>query len=299
MHDVIIIGGGPAGVAAAVYAARASLDVLLFERSPMAGGQILDSFEMDNYPGFPGISGFEFGQKLEAHLAHFGISRVTEEVIRLICAGPVKKAITANGEYEAACLIYAAGAAHRKLSVPGEEAFFGRGVSYCAVCDGAFFRGKTVAVIGGGDVALEDALFLSKICEKVFLVHRRDSFRGAALLQKRVNETENIEPVFQAAVESIDGRETVEGITLRCAGEEMKLQADGVFVAVGMVPHTELLKGQADLDEHGYVIAGENCRTGIAGVYAIGDVRTKALRQVITAAADGANAVADFVGKLK
>lgn len=300
MYDVIIIGSGPAGMAAAIYAARACLNVLLIEKQPMGGGQILNTEEVDNYPGLPGIGGFELGQKFAEHANLLGVRQVTEEVIRLDCQKDVKRVVTTNGEYEAKNLIYAAGAGHRELSVPGEETFAGRGVSYCATCDGAFFRGKTVAVVGGGDVALEDAFFLAKICQKVYLIHRRDEFRGAKTLQKRVEAAENIELVMETVVEEIYGEDSVSGVVISRKGKSgtKRLSIDGIFIAVGSVPHSGLLKEQVKTDDYGYVIAGENCRTNLDGVYAAGDVRSKALRQVVTAASDGANAVADIVAAL-
>lgn len=297
MYDVIIIGSGPAGMTAAIYAARACLDTLLLERQPMGGGQMLNTAEVDNYPAVSDIGGFELGQKFMEHVEKLGIRQVTEDVKSVECTGEVKKVVTDKGTYEAVNLIYAAGASHRTLGVEGEEKFRGRGVSYCATCDGAFFRGKAVAVIGGGDTALEDALFLSKGCEKVYLVHRRDTFRGAKTLQNRVMETGNIEIVLEAEVEKIIGGKTVEAVEvlLKAKGEKKSLAVEGVFLAVGIMPQVELLKGQVEFDENGYVLAGEDCRTSAAGVYAAGDVRSKKLRQIITAAADGANAVADIV----
>lgn len=297
MYDVIIIGGGPAGLSAAVYAARACLTALLIEKAPMDGGQILNTAEVDNYLGLPGMSGFEMGTKFAEHAKALGIERVAEEVVRLECAGTVKKAVTEKQEYEAKALIYAAGAKHRKLGISGEEEFLGRGVSYCATCDGAFFRGKTVAVIGGGDTALEDALFLAKICKKVYLVHRRDTFRAAKSLQERARGAENIAFVLNAALEEILGDDAVREMKIRRKDEEgaVSLAVDGVFVAVGMKPETKLLAGQADMDPQGYLIADESCKTSAAGVYAAGDVRTKALRQIVTAVSDGANAVASLL----
>lgn len=293
MYDVIIIGGGPAGLAAAVYAARACLHTLLLEKQPMGGGQILNTAEVDNYPGIPGANGFELGQKFADHAKRLGIEPRTEEVTAVDCLASVKKVITNKGTYEAANLIYAAGARHRTLGVPGEETFAGRGVSYCATCDGAFLRGKTAAVVGGGDVALEDALFLANICRNVFLIHRRDTFRGAKSLQNRVMATENIELILDTIVEEIHGETGVTELLIRNKKEDRtsRLAADGIFIAAGILPYTDLLKGQVELDENGYIIADESCRTNVKGVYAAGDVRTKALRQIITAAADGANAV--------
>lgn len=293
MYDVIIIGGGPAGLAAAVYAARACLHTLLLEKQPMGGGQILNTAEVDNYPGIPGANGFELGQKFADHAKRLGIEPRTEEVTAVDCLASVKKVITNKGTYEAANLIYAAGARHRTLGVPGEETFAGRGVSYCATCDGAFLRGKTAAVVGGGDVALEDALFLANICRNVFLIHRRDTFRGAKSLQNRVMATDNIELILDTIVEEIHGETGVTELLIRNKKEDRtsRLAVDGIFIAAGILPYTDLLKGQVELDENGYIIADESCRTNVKGVYAAGDVRTKALRQIITAAADGANAV--------
>ncbi len=297
MYDVIIIGGGPAGMTAAIYAARACLKTLLIEKQPIGGGQVLNTAEVDNYPGIPMVSGFELGQKFSEHVRQLGIVQVTADVTSIDCMGPVKKVATQQEVYEAAHLIYAAGASYKKLGVAGEEEFRGRGVSYCATCDGAFFKGKTTAVVGGGDTALEDALFLANVCKKVYLVHRRDSFRGAKTLQNRVLAAENIELALESEVEEIKGSDTVEEIVLfhKPKNEKSRLAVDGVFLAVGMIPQTKLLEGQVDLDENGYILAGENCLTNITGVYAAGDVRVKPLRQILTAASDGANAVADIV----
>lgn len=298
MYDVIIIGGGPAGLSAAVYAARACLNALLLEKHPMGGGQILNTAEVDNYLGLPGADGFELGQRFTEHAAKLGIKPVAEEVIRISCGGAVKKVITAKQEYEAKAIIYAAGAGHKKLGIPGEDAFAGKGVSYCATCDGAFFRGKTTAVIGGGDVALEDALFLANVCEKVYLVHRRDTFRGARTLVERVKATENIELTLDTAPEEIAGEDRVQKLLCvhKKTGEKKSLAVDGVFIAVGMAPYTRLIDGQVKLDENGYVAAGEDCKTSVDGVFAAGDVRTKKVRQIVTAVSDGAVAVAGIQG---
>ena len=294
MYDVMIIGSGPAGMSAAIYAARACLKTLLLEQQPVGGGQMINAQEVENYPGIAEAGGFELGQKFQEHAEALGVRPVTEEVLQLDCQGKIKRAVTAKGEYEAKVLIYAAGAGSRKLGVPGEEIFTGRGVSYCAACDGAFFRNKTVVVAGGGDTALSDALLLSKGCKKVYLVHRRDTFRAAKTLQKKAAETENIEMVLESAVCEIHGDDAVQKITVSHVktGEKRELAAEGIFVAIGTEPHTRLLMGQVDLDENGYVIAGEDCRTSADGVFAAGDVRTKPLRQIVTAAADGANAIA-------
>ena len=296
MYDVIIIGGGPAGLSAAVYAARACLSVLLLEKQPMGGGQILNTEEVDNYLGIPGINGFELARKFSDHVSRLGIKPVTEEVICIDCQGSIKKAVTEKQEYETKTIIYAAGAGHRKLGIPGEDTFAGSGVSYCATCDGAFFRGKTTVVVGGGDVALEDALFLAKGCKKVYLMHRRNTFRGAKSLEERVKETENIELILEAVPEEIKGESLVQELLYldKKTGGHKALAVDGVFIAVGMEPHTELLKGQVELDDNGYVIAGEDCRTSADGVFACGDVRTKKVRQIVTAVSDGAAAIAEL-----
>lgn len=293
MYDMIIIGSGPAGLAAAIYGQRARLSVLVIEKQPMSGGQILNTYDVDNYPGLPGIGGFELGQKLRAHADAFGTEVISEEVLSVDLTGDYKKVITAKQEYETKTVIIATGATHRKLGVPGEEALTGMGVSYCATCDGAFFRGKEVAVVGGGDVALEDALFLARACSKVYLIHRRDAFRGAKVLQEKVFAAENIEIIWDTEVEEIMGESRVEAVTIYNKKKEDRTQllVQGVFVAVGIHPNSELFQDQVEMNENGYIRAGEDCQTSCEGVFAAGDVRTKQLRQIVTAVADGANAV--------
>lgn len=293
MYDMIIIGSGPAGLAAAIYGQRAKLSVLVIEKQPMSGGQIINTPDVDNYPGLPGIGGFELASKFRAHADAMGAEVMVGEVTSLELSGDVKKVMTDNGTYEGKTVVIATGATHRRLGVPGEETLIGAGVSHCATCDGAFFREKEVAVVGGGDVALEDALFLSRISRKVYLIHRRDEFRGAKSLQEKVFQTENIEIIWNTVVEEIKGNGIVEELLLRQtqAGEESRLPIQGVFVAVGIQPNSELFRGLVDMDESGYIRAGEDCVTDTPGVFAAGDVRTKMLRQVITAASDGANAV--------
>lgn len=293
VYDVIILGSGPAGLSAAVYAQRARFHTLVIEEKPLSGGQILDTYEVDNYPGFPGITGFELGQKFRSHADQFGAEFVNEQVREVQVRGGRKRVVTDKADYEAKALILATGARHRKLHVPGEEEFTGMGVSYCATCDGAFFRGKDVAVIGGGDVALEDALFLARGCEKVYLVHRREEFRGARILQERVKETENIELVLNYNLKEVRGEGQVSSALLRHSteGTGRELQVQGIFIAVGVEPNTAALQGLVAQDEQGYIIAGEDTKTSVPGIFAAGDVRTKQLRQVVTAAADGANAI--------
>ena len=293
LYDVIIIGSGPAGLSAAIYAQRAKLATLVIEKAPMSGGQILNTYEVDNYPGIPGVGGFDLGSKFRAHADALGCSFVTAEVREIQEEEGKKIIVTEKETYETKTLILATGATHRKLEVPGEEELMGMGVSYCATCDGAFFKGKTTAVIGGGDVALEDALFLARLCEKVYLVHRRDEFRGAKVLQERVFETENIEVVWDSVVEEIQGEDMVEKISIynKKKEEKSELEVQGVFIAVGIQPNTEIYRNLVKMDEGGYIIAGEDGVTQTKGVFAAGDLRTKQLRQVITAASDGANAV--------
>lgn len=293
MYDVIIIGSGPAGLTAAIYGQRAKLNVLMIEKQPMSGGQILNTYEVDNYPGLPGIGGFDLGTKLRAHADALGMQVVTGDVVSVDFSGKVKQVVTGDETYESRTVIIATGAQYRKLGVPGEDTLRGMGVSYCATCDGAFFRGKETAVIGGGDVALEDALFLARACSKVYLIHRRDEFRGAKVLQERVFQTPNIEVIWDTVAESINGTEKVESLLLynRKKEEHTTLMVSGVFIAVGIQPNSELFRDQVAMDEGAYLIAGEECRTDCDGIFAAGDVRTKQLRQVITAASDGANAI--------
>ena len=294
MFDLIIIGAGPAGLAAAIYAARAELKFIVLEKEIMSGGQIINTYEVDNYPGLYHMGGFDLAMKFREHADALGASFVTGEVERIenILAG--KKIICKDGmEYETKTVILSGGAKHRKLEVPGEDALAGSGVSYCATCDGAFFRGKEVAVIGGGDVAVEDALFLARICKKVYVVHRRDTFRAAKTLVTRLTEAENVELVYDSVVKEIQGKFKVESLVLenKKTAEERTITLDGVFIAVGMLPETSCYKGLVELDAAGYIVADETGITSDPAVFAAGDIRTKALRQVVTAASDGANAV--------
>ena len=293
MKDTIIIGSGPAGLAAAIYGERARLDVLTIEKQPMSGGQILNTYEVDNYPGLPGLGGFDLGSRFREHADRLGAKIVTENISSVDLSGEAKKIVTDKASYEARTIIIATGANHRKLGVPGEDALCGMGVSYCATCDGAFFRGRDVVVVGGGDVALEDALFLARGCRKVYLVHRRDAFRGAKLLQEKVFATVNIDVIWDTEVTAINGKTSVENVTLynKKKDETTECAVSGVFIAVGIAPNTELFLGQVVMDEAGYIKADEDCATSVPGVFAAGDVRTKQLRQVITAASDGANAI--------
>lgn len=294
MYDIIIIGSGPAGLSAAIYAQRACLDTIVIEKNGISGGQVLNTWEVDNYPGFPGVTGFELSRQFREHANKLGARVVQDEVVQVELSGNVKKVVCEEETYEARCVILASGAHHRTLEVPGEEELRGAGVSYCATCDGAFFRGRTVAVVGGGDAALEDAIFLARMCEKVYIVHRRDKLRGAKRLQERLQALENIEFVWNSETAAIEGNGQVEALRLRQTktGEERRLDVEGVFIAVGIAPESELYAGQLELDEQGYIRADESGQTSVPGVFAAGDVRTKALRQILTAASDGANCVA-------
>lgn len=295
MLDTIIIGAGPAGMAAGIYAARAELTHMVLESGLMSGGQIINTSEVDNYPGLKGIGGFELAMKFREHCDGCGVQFRDGKVVEVKKNGDDFLVTLENGEcLEAKTVLFATGAKHRKLAVPGEEELAGCGVSYCATCDGAFFRGKEVAVVGGGDVAIEDAIFLARICKKVYLVHRREEFRAAKTLVNRLRACENVEFVLNATPARINGNGQVESLVVNTKEGERTLVCSGVFVAVGMLPNTELLKGLASLDETGYAIAGENCKTDVEGVFVAGDLRTKPLRQVVTAAADGAVAIREI-----
>ena len=294
MFDVIIIGSGPAGLSAAIYAMRAGLQALVIEKQPMSGGQVLNTVAGDNYPGLPGIGGFELGMNLRKHAETLGAQFVMAEVLAIESALEKEKIVVTEKErYKCRTIVLAMGATHRMLGVPGEEALRGMGVSYCATCDGAFFRGKTVAVVGGGDVALEDALFLARGCEKVYLIHRRDALRGARSLQQKVFDTPGIEILWDSVVESIEGEGMVQLLQIRNkkTGEQTALPLQGVFIAVGITPETEWVREIVDCDAGGYILADETCETSVPGIFAAGDLRTKQLRQIVTAAAGGANAI--------
>ena len=291
-YDLVIVGSGPAGLAAAIYAERARLETLVIEKGMVSGGQVLTTYEVDNYPGLPGVGGYDLGTKFREHADHLGAQFAEDEVVRIEDTGEFKRVVCAHETYEARAVILATGASHRKLRVPGEEELAGMGVSYCATCDGAFFRKKVTAVVGGGDVALEDAIFLSRMCEKVYLIHGRDELRGAKSLQEQVFAQEKIEVIWDTVVDEIQGTDRVEGLLVRNVktGEARELPVSGVFIAVGITPASQAFEGLVEMD-HGYIKAGEDCRTSCPGIFAAGDVRTKPLRQIITAAADGANAV--------
>ncbi len=326
-YDLVIIGSGPAGLAAAIYAQRARLNTLVIEKEMMSGGQVLSTYEVDNYPGFPGINGFDLGMKLRQHADQLEAVFCEDEVegIELVKAeeqqgeeqlqaaelreisdsmmsksaaektgnsAVMKRIIGKKDTYYAKTVIIASGAMHSKLGVPGEEEFGGMGVSYCATCDGAFFRKKVTAVVGGGDVAIEDAIFLARMCEQVYLIHRRDQLRGARSLQEKLFALDNVTVLWDTVVEEIRGDGKVNSLAVKNVKtqEQSELSVDGVFVAVGITPNSQPFSQLLTLD-HGYIAADETCETGVPGVFAAGDVRKKQLRQIVTAVADGANAV--------
>ena len=292
IYDTVIIGSGPAGLAAAIYAERAELNAIVIEKNVVSGGQVLTTYEVDNYPGVQGIGGYDLGMKFREHADSLGAEFVEDEVVRVETDGAVKKVVCTGNTYETKTVIIATGASHRKLGVPGEEELAGMGVSYCATCDGALFRGKTTAVIGGGDVAIEDAIFLARLCKKVYVVHRRDELRGAKSLQKKLFSLDNVEMVWDSVAQRIEGENKVERLVVSNVktGETRELELQGVFVAVGISPNSEVFQGTVEM-ENGYIKAGEDCATSCPGIFAAGDVRTKNLRQIVTAVADGANAV--------
>ena len=293
VYDMVIIGGGPGGYSTALYAARAGLDVVVLEKLS-AGGQMALTHQVDNYPGFAeGIDGFTLGMQMQEGAERFGAKTEYAEVEALDLAAEPKRIETSEGTFYGKTVVYAAGAGPRELGIPEEKELIGRGVNYCAACDGMFYKGKTVVVVGGGNSAVADALLLSRIAEKVILVHRRDSLRAEKIYNKALQEAENLEFCWNSTVTRLLHEDKVTGVRLQNVntGEETEISCDGVFVSIGRKPNTDLLRGQVNLNSQGYVAAGESCRTNIPGVFAVGDVRTKALRQIVTAAADGAVAV--------
>lgn len=293
IYDMVIVGGGPGGYTAALYAARAGLDVVVLEMLS-AGGQMAQTTQVDNYPGFEaGIDGFTLGEKMQQGAERFGAKTELAEVLSLDLRADPKEIQTSDGVFYGKTLVYATGAVPRELGLPREKALTGRGVNYCAACDGMFYKGKTVVVVGGGNSAAADALLLSRIAAKVILVHRRDTLRATKIYHAPLMEAENVEFCWNCAVTELIGEKKLAGVRVRDlhTGEERDLSCDGVFISIGRKPATALVSGQLTLDGSGYIVADESTRTDIPGVFAVGDVRTKALRQIVTAAADGAVAV--------
>lgn len=319
MKDIIIIGAGTAGLTAAIYALRAGKSVLVLEQGSY-GGQIINTPKVDNYPGIEQISGYEFAAGLFRQAENLGMEYRSEKVLRVLPQeteegtakresaadqedpsgtemlfaadkrAEHKRVETTEGSYEARAVILATGAKNRPLGLEGEAEYTGRGISYCATCDGMFFRGKNVAVVGGGNTALEDAAFLANYCEKVYVIHRRDTFRGEEKLVKELQAKENVEFLLHKTVQALEGGQTLQAAVLhdKISGEESRLEISGLFVAIGQMPETKAFAELVELDENGYIVAGEDCRTSVDGIFAAGDCRKKTVRQLTTAAADGA-----------
>ena len=292
MLDTIIVGGGPAGLSAAIYAQRALLDNVVIEKDYMGMGQIVSTERVDNYPGLYGENGYDLAEKFHKHAESLGAEFLENNVLKIEKTDKGWKIFLDNEKVlESKTIIYCGGTNHRKLDIKGEQEFSARGISFCAVCDGMFYKDKVTAVIGGGDTALSDALYLSKIAKKVYIIHRRDKFRANNRLQQQVKNTANIELILNATPCEFIGEKLLTGIKYIQQGEEKLLECNGAFLAVGNIPNTEILNGLVDLDKNGYIIADETGKTSAEGFFAAGDVRTKKLRQVITAASDGANCV--------
>lgn len=289
MYDIIIVGAGTAGLSAAIYGVRAGKKVLVLETATY-GGQIISSPEVENYPGIKKISGFEFATNLYEQASELGAEIEIAQVTQIRDEGEHKVVVTEEKEYTGRSVILASGAKNRPLGLENEKELIGRGISYCATCDGAFYKGKVVAVAGGGNTALEDAAFLTGYCEKVYLIHRRDAFRGETKLVENLRKKENIEFVLDSTIEKLIAEQTLQAIEVRnVKTKEMKtIQLNGLFIAIGQMPENGAFSPPVELDKSGYIIAGENCKTNAAGIFAAGDCRTKTVRQLATAAADGA-----------
>ena len=289
MYDIIIIGAGPAGLTAAIYAARSGKSVLVYEKEGI-GGQIAFSPRVENYPGIRSVSGSEFADNLYEQALSFGVDIELETVIGIETNGDIKTVLTESGKEQCKKIIIATGVQHKKLGLPEEDDYVGRGVSYCAVCDGAFFKNSDVAVVGGGNAALRSAQMLSGICSKVYLIHRRNEFRGEKMIVDELSSLGNVEFVLDSVVSSIKGDDDLSAVEIenKITGVHTTLDVSALFVCVGQVPSNEAFKDIISLDENGYIIAGEDCKTNIDGVFAVGDCRTKTVRQLTTAAADGA-----------
>lgn len=292
VYDVIIIGAGPAGIAASIYASRAMLKFVLLDRF-LPGGAIAATHEIENYPGIYKVSGQELTDRMFAHAEALGTTFVSDDVVSLEVEGEIKKVITTQATYLTRTIILATGASPRKLGMIGEEKFDGRGISYCATCDGAFFKQKIVAVIGGGDVAVEDAIYLSRLSKKVYLIHRRNELRAAKVSQTKLLNLPNVEVLWDSVLTEVKGEEVLEKMIVENIKSKTthEYPIDGVFVAVGMNPNSALLQRKVEMDQGGWIITNEDCETSVKGVYAVGDVRKKSLRQVVTGVADGAVAV--------
>jgi len=295
IYDLVIIGAGPAGLGAAVYAQRAMMDFVILEEF-LPGGEIAKTYEVENYPGIFNVTGPELTDKMVAHTEYLGVTIKTEGVKKVELMGDIKIVHTRKNEYHTKTVIIATGASSRRLGAPGEDDYFGRGVSYCATCDGALFKDKVVAVVGGGDVAVEDAIYLNRMAKKVYLIHRRDQLRAVKTLQDKLFQLGTVEILWDSVVNEVKGDDYVTGISVhnKKTGEDKEIALDGLFVAVGYDPNSGFVKGQVEMDSSNWILTNEECETSLKGVYACGDIRDKSLRQVVTAVADGAIAVSDL-----
>lgn len=300
LYDTIILGAGPAGMTAAIYCKRAGMSVLVIEKS-VPGGAVAITSEVANYPGFKSIGGTQLSDLMFEHMKALGADVVFDEVISTNLTAQIKTVKCANGTYQGKTVIIGIGAAARRLNLDNEKQFLGKGISYCATCDGNFFKGKDVAVVGGGNSALEDAIYLSNLAKTVYLIHRRDEFRGDAILVETMDKTKNVKPVLMSIVSKISGNNKIESITVSnlCSKEHKELKVDGVFVAIGRGPDTEIIDKEVVRDKGGYIVTDEKMRTNIEGVYAAGDIRNTPLRQIVTATGDGAIAATTAYGYIK
>lgn len=293
MYDLLILGAGPSGLTAGIYAARGGLKTAIIEKTSF-GGQLALTSEIENYPGFENISGFELAYKMQQQAEKLGVEFIYEEITDLDIVGDVKRITTLGNKYEAKAVIIAMGASPRLLGLDKEKALLGAGVSYCATCDGAFFRGKDVAVVGGGNTAVEDAIYLSKFCNKVYIVHRRNEFRATKAEINKMTAKQNVELVLSSVVSDIFGESRVEGIEVTTGENKRRIDVSGVFVAIGRIPNTTQING-VELTSDGYIVVDNGQRTNVKGVYAVGDIVAKSLRQVVTACADGAVAAESVI----
>lgn len=290
--DLVIVGAGPAGIAAGIYASRAMMNFVLLEKF-LPGGEIANTYEVDNYPGIAHVSGIELTTLMVNHAESLGVKFTTEEIKEMDLTGKLKKVVGYEKTYYAKTVIIATGAKSRPLEAKRAEIFSGKGISYCATCDGALYKGKVTAVVGGGDVAVEDAIYLARMCPKVYLVHRRNELRAAKVLQERLFSTPNIEIIWDSVAVEVNGEDHVQGLTIqnKKTNEIRTLDVAAIFVAVGMTPNSQMVQGQVELADGGWIITNDDCETNIPGVFAAGDVRKKSLRQVVTGVSDGATAV--------
>lgn len=290
--DLVIVGAGPAGIAAGIYASRAMMNFVLLEKF-LPGGEIANTYEVDNYPGIAHVSGMELTTLMVNHAESLGVKFTTDEIKEMDLTGPIKKIVGYDNTYYAKTVIIATGAKSRPLEAKRAELFNGRGISYCATCDGALYKGKVTAVVGGGDVAVEDAIYLARMCPKVYLIHRRNELRAAKVLQERLFAIPNIEIIWDSVAVEVNGDDHVQGLTIqnKKTNELSTLEVSAIFVAVGMTPNSQMVEGQVELADGGWIVTNDDCETSIPGVFAAGDVRKKSLRQVVTGVSDGATAV--------